>query len=185
MEQMDRLHQLADYFLPSTRLVLALVAVMFTLMLILHGSPLALLPLLCGVLLVWDYFRNSGVWIAFRAFRQGDLLRARRCLRSVHLPVLLSPQSRAYYHWLKGVGEATDGRYEAARVYLLIATTGELRTENDRSLVHCLLAEVALQTGAAEAARDHLRLANALSHHADVGRIIQRLKARLSAAGGG
>ena len=170
--------------MPRTRLVLALVGVMLTLMLVLHASPLAAVPLLASLLLIWDYCRNNGVWIGFRAFQQGDLLRTRRSLHSVRWPGLLSATSRAYYHWLKGVLEASDGRYEAARVYLLIAATGALRTENDRSLVQCLLAEVALQTGAMEAARNHIRLANALAHHADVGHIIQRLRARLAAAGG-
>lgn len=178
---MERLHQFGDYFMPHTRLVLALIGITLTLMLVLHASPLAALPLLASVLLIWDYFRNSGVRIAFRAFQQGDLRRARRSLEHVRWPTLLSPSSRAYYHWLKGVMEAADGRYQAARVYLLIAATGELSTENDRSLVQCLLAEVALQGGDVEAARNHIRLANALSHRADVGSIIQRLRARLEA----
>ena len=41
---------------------------------------------------------------------------------------------------LRGIVEATDNRFTAARVHLLVAATGKLRTENDRSLVQCLLA---------------------------------------------
>ncbi|WP_127476845.1 hypothetical protein [Sulfurivermis fontis] len=176
---MERLYTFSDFFMPHQRLVLALLCAALTLMLASQASPWTIVPLLCGLLLLWDYVRNSGVWIGFRAFRQGQLPRVRRSLRSVRWPQLLSPRSRAYYHWLRGVLEAADGRLEAARVHLLVAATGALRTENDRSLVQCLLAELALQQGNRAAAAEHVRLANALGHHGEVAHIITALRRRL------
>lgn len=176
---MDRLYKFSDFFTPHQRLILALLCVALTLMFASHASAWTVLPLLCGLLLLWDYVRNSGVWIAFRAFRQGNLPRTRRTLASVRSPRLLSRRSLAYYHWLRGVLDAADGRLQAARVHLLVAATGALRTENDRSLVQCLLAELALQAGDRKTAAEHVRLANALGHHGEVAHIITALRRRL------
>lgn len=175
----ERWIRLGDYFMPHMRLLLALLCSVAALMLALRVNPLAALPLVGAVLLVWDYFRNSGVWIGFRAFRGGNLPRVRRTVEAVRWPALLSGRSRAYFHWLKGVIEAADGRYQAARVHLLLSAAGALRTENDRSLVQCLLAEMALQENDIDRARDHVQMANALAHHATVARIIQSLLSRL------
>lgn len=180
-KRMERLHAFCDFFAPPQRLVLALLCVALALMLATRASPWSLVPLACGFLLLWDYVRNSGVWIGFRAFRQGRLARVRRSLRSVRWPQWLSPCSRAYYHWLRGVLEAADGRLEAARVHLLVAASSALRTENDRSLVQCLLAELALQQGNRTAAAQHVCLANALGHRGEVARIITALRRRLDA----
>ncbi len=160
-------------------MVTALLCMALAMMLILNASPLAALPLLMSVALVWNFFRDSGVWIAFRAFRQGNLPRVRRNVATVRWPHMLSASSLAYYHWLKGALDAADGRFEAARVHLLVAAVGALQTENDRSLVQCLLAEVMLQLGDRATARDHLKLANALAHHGDVAPIIQALRRRV------
>ena len=102
-----------------------------------------------------------------------------RRVMSMRWPNMLSHPSLAYYHWMKGVVDVSDGRFAAAKVHLLVAASGKLRTENDRSLVHCLLGEVALQEGEPEVAREHLRHATALQHHPEVDRIIGALSARL------
>lgn len=175
----ERIYAITDRFLPHSRLVLALLCMVLTLMWAINASPLAVLPLSAALLLVWDVARNSAVWIGFRAFRQGNMPRVRRLLESVHWPQLLSMRSTAYYHWLKGAVEVADGRYEAARVHLLVAAAGQLRTENDRSLVQCLLAELALQQGHRQRAIDHLQLANALAHNANVAPVIQSLHRRI------
>lgn len=179
---MERLYKFSDFFTPHLRLILAMLCGALTLMFASHASPIFVLPLLSGLLLLWDYFRNSGVWIGFRAFRVGNLLRVRRSLDSVRWPHLLSRRSLAYYHWLRGVLDAADGRLQAARVHLLVAATGALHTENDRSLVQCLLAELALQEGNAASAAEHVRLANALEHHGEVAHIITALRRRLDGA---
>ncbi|PKM46194.1 MAG: hypothetical protein CVV05_04265 [Gammaproteobacteria bacterium HGW-Gammaproteobacteria-1] len=182
-DSVDRFYRFSDFFAPHLRMTLALICGALTLMLASHASPAAAIPLLAAAALVWNYIRDGGVWIGFRAFRQGNLRRVRRSLESVRWPHLLSRSSLAYYHWLRGVLEAADGRLQAARVHLLVAAAGALRTENDRSLVQCLLAELALQEGNRTVAAEHVDLANALAHHADVSRIIAALRRRLDGQG--
>lgn len=145
----------------------------------LHATWYAWLFTLSAVWLVWDALRNGTVWYGFHAFRSGNHTALRNAMLSMRWPNMLSRQSLAYYHWMKGVVDVSDARFAAAKVHLLVAASGMLRTENDRSLVHCLLGEVALQEGEPEVAREHLRHAAALQHHPEVDRIIGALSARL------
>ena len=164
---------------PDSRLLIALLAVMCSLYLAFNVSPLAAGFAVVALWLVWDALRHGSVWYGFHAFRRGDLASVRYAMVQIRWPNLLTQESRAYYHWLKGVIDMADSRFAAAKVHLLVAASGQLRTENDRSLVHCLLAEVALQENEADVAREHLHHARALQHHPDADRIIRNLTARL------
>ncbi len=146
--------------------------------------PYVSLPLLLlSLLLLWDGLRNADVWPAFRAFRRGDLGRMRLLLLEVRWSEYLSPVSRAYYHWLLGVADAADGRLAAARVQLLVAVGSDhLRSSNDRCLIHCLLAELAIQQGVESEAQEHLRIARSLEHHREVAAMLNALQQRLQAA---
>lgn len=132
-----------------------------------------------AVWLPWDAMRNGTVWSGFDAFRRGDIQSVRYAMRQMRWSGMLSKRALAYYNWLKGVVDLADGRFAAAKVHLLAAASGDLHTENDRSLVHCLLGEVALQEQEPELAREHLRHARALQHRPNVERIIASLASRL------
>ncbi len=134
---------------------------------------------LLAIWLTWDALRNGTVWHAFHAFREGNISAVRAAMEQVRWPNMLSSEGLAYYHWLKGVVDMADGRLAAAKVHLLVAASGSLRTENDRSLVHCLLGEIALQEQETEVAREHLKHARALQHRPHVDRIIDNLTVRL------
>ena len=164
---------------PDSRLLVALLALLCSLYLAFNVSPLAGLFAVVALWLIWDALRHGSVWYGFHAFRRGDLGAVRLSLVQMRWPNLLDVESRAYYHWLKGVIDVADSRFAAAKVHLLVAASGQLRTENDRSLVHCLLAEVALQESDKAAAHEHLRHARALQHHPNVDRMINSLSSRL------
>ncbi len=164
---------------PDVRLIIAMMCLMAGFYLALHGAWYAVLFTLLALWLVWDALRNGTVWHGFHAFRRGNHTVVRNAMLLMRWPNLLSRQSLAYYHWLKGVVDMSDGRFAAAKVHLLVAASGLLRTENDRSLVHCLLSEVAMQQEEPEVAREHLRHATALQHHPEVDRIIASLASRL------
>lgn len=174
-----RLFSAGDYLPPFIRLLLAVSLFIYGIYLLFHNPVVAIAPLFLTAWLVFDYLRNGAVWLAFKCFRKGDLEAVRHLLGQTFWPQYLSSVSLAYYHWLKGVLESADERYAAARVHLLVSASGQLLTENDRSLVQCLLAEVALQDGDMETARQHTKMANALEHHNHVAGIIQSLTSRL------
>lgn len=170
--------RLPDLVEPDLRLLLGLGLVATAVYLAARGLSVAGSLALPGGLLLWDGVRNSGVWIAFRAFRQGDMAAVRRGLATVRWSHLLSPPARAYYHWLKGALDVADGRLAAARVHLLVAAAGELKTANDRALVQCLLAETALQDGDLAGARRHIELARGLSSNPGTDRMVAALAGR-------
>jgi hypothetical protein len=165
---------------PDSRLVICAIILFCGFYILFHRSPLAIPFFLVSVLLCLDVLRNSSVWYGFNAFRRGDLAMVNYALQQVRWPRLLSPQSLAYYNWLRGVKEIAEQRYAAAKVHLLVAINGELKTQNDRSLLHCLLAEIALQEGEGDIAREHIKHAATLEHRPEVNRIIQSLTQRLT-----
>ncbi|MCW8973526.1 MAG: hypothetical protein OQL05_09650 [Gammaproteobacteria bacterium] len=159
---------------------MALLGFICALYLSLQTSWFAWLFTFVALWLTWDALRNGTVWHGFDAFRAGNISAVRNAMEQTRWPNMLSPRSLAYYHWLKGVVDMADSRFAAAKVHLLVAASGSLHTENDRSLVHCLLGEIALQEQESEVAREHLRHARALQHRPHVDRIIASLSARLN-----
>lgn len=177
--RINTVYRIVHQYSPDSRLLLSLLAFVCSLYLAYNVSPLAGLFAVVGVWLIWDALRHSSIWDGFRAFRRGDLSEVRFSLSQVRWPHLLNAESLAYYHWLRGVVEMADARFAAAKVHLLVAASGRLHTENDRALVHCLLAEIGLQENEITVAQEHLHHARALQHHPDVDRIIRNLSARL------
>ncbi len=175
-----KLQRLVHHYAPDIRLIVSAISLVCSLYITAQLSPFAIIFLVVSALLFIDVIRNSSVWYGFGAFRQGDMARVDYALQQVRWPQLLSPQSHAYYSWLKGVKEVSEQRYAAAKVHLLLAINGKLKTQNDRSLLHCLLAEIALQEGESDTAREHLKHAAALEHHPEVDRIIQSLGQRIT-----
>lgn len=163
----------------DSRLLLAALIIISSLYLSFNITVYAVALVVVAFWLTWDALRHGSVWYGFNAFRRGEMGTVRYALSQVHWPKLLDTESLAYYHWLKGVVDVSDGRFAAAKVHLLVAASGQLRTENDRSLVHCLLAEVALQESSMQEASEHLRHARALKHHPEVDRMIAALAARI------
>lgn len=164
---------------PNTRLLLSPLLVFCAVIALPLHISVALLLLCAALLALWLYLRHGGVWSAFRAFRAGRMYDVEKFVMQIHWPKLLNATSQAYYYWLRGVVEMVEGRFAAARVFLLLSACGALKTENDRALVQCLLAEVSLQLGEKDVAADHLQLANKLAHHPDAVAIMQSLHKRM------
>lgn len=177
---LNKLKSYVHHYSPDVRLIVSVICLGCSLYITAHRSFIAVPFFLISALLFVDVIRNSSVWFGFAAFRRGDMAMVNYALKQVYWPQLLSPQSNAYYNWLKGVKEASDGRLAAAKVHFLVAINGELTTQNDRSLLHCLLAEIALQDSEPEIAREHLKHAMALEHHPDVERILRSLSQRIN-----
>lgn len=174
------LRRFIQQYSPDSRL---LVAALFTILAIYLGLQLVVLALLfffAALLLLWDALRHGTVWPAFDAFKTHRHEQLYVLLEAIRWPSLLAPRSLAYYNWLKGVQDIGAQRLAAAKIHLLAAASGPIRTETDRSLIHCLLAEVAIQQAEGEVAAEHLRHAAALAGSDNIRRLIERLQARLN-----
>lgn len=164
---------------PALCLSLAAVAVIGGSVAIGSGWAVGWLGIGAGLWLLGSCLRSGGVPQAFAAFKDGDMHAVRTRIHRVPWVRMLSPQNRAYYQWLKGAVLAADGALRAARKALLSAATGAIQTENDRSLIHCLLAEVSGRLGEQDAAHHHLQLARSLDHQPGVDAMIEAIAARL------
>lgn len=135
------------------------------------------------VLFAVGYFRYGTVWLAFRAMRKGHIDRVRRLVAQIKWPSFLNSQHRAYLHWLKGSLALADGDATGACGLLQCALHGKLRTSNDRSLVACTLAELAVAKDDNASAREFLDLACSEPHRQQVDDIIAKLERAIIAGG--
>ena len=134
-----------------------------------------------GALLIWGYFRSGSLWLALAAYRTGNVERMRDHVRCVRWPRLLSPRWRAYYHWLQGVTLAIEGRIAPARDHLLQSRRWRFRSQHDRSIMECQLADMAIRCGEPAQAWGHLRQARTLVHHPGVDALIASVEDRIPA----
>lgn len=136
--------------------------------------------LLAAAALVYAHFRNGTVWLAFHALRGGDSEEARRLLDAIRRPGWLDRQSRAYYEWIRGTLALEAGNREDAVDRLRAALEGGLRTDHDRCVVACVLADTLLDLGGREEAAALLRRARALPHREELDPEIDRVESRLA-----
>jgi hypothetical protein len=134
-------------------------------------------------LLVVGHFRYGTVWFAFRAFRRGNLPKARRLLARVRNPDHLSSRFRAYYDWMQGAFAIDDGEPEKAIDLLDRAFTGGLQTDHARCGVALLMATALLDMGDRETATEVLERARTIAHRPSLRPVFESLEARLADGG--
>jgi hypothetical protein len=162
-------------FSPGIRWALVVLAGTLAGVQLAQGRWEGLIFVVVALLLAWGHFRHSTVHAAFQACRRGNLAGARALLAAVPDPRRLTRKDQAYYHWLNGGFLAGDGKMEEARAAMQLAADGALRTDSDRALVNCQLAELALGAGDREAAEEHLRIARSLPHKPQVAEVLAQL----------
>jgi tetratricopeptide (TPR) repeat protein len=167
-------------FSPWLRIVLAVMGSMAALLAFLAGRwLLGSAYLLAAALFLHGQRRYATVWRAFRAFRDRDMKRVETLLEQVDKPDRLYPRHRAAYDWMQGVLAADRGDFEEARMLLKGAVEGAIRTDQNRSIIHFHLAEVAKLQGDTQAARDHLGEAKKLTNDPELKDLIAAQEERL------
>lgn len=170
-------------YTPTSRIILAVACVLVGTLALVRGPAISGWLLLgTAILVIAGYWRAGTVWLAWRAARLGNLTRAQQLLTQVPSPRRLAPQQRAYYDLLMGLTLREQGDAARARGFLEAAVAGRLRTENDRSLAHLHIAEVALVSGDVSAARAHLLKARSLSHRPEIAAALTQVETQLPAA---
>ena len=170
-------------FSSPTRVVLAVAALAYGLWLVAAQEYRGLVLVLVAILLIVGYFRYGTVWLACRALRKGDSSRADRLLSEIRYPEKLSPQNLAYYNLVKGAIAAERGDLNSATQLLDASQRGALRTSNDRSLVSCYLAHLALKRGDRVGAQRHLEQARSQKHRPSVEALINNVQTAFSSEG--
>lgn len=152
-------------FTPTLRFLLAAAVAVFAVSQLARGERSAYLLLLAAALLVAGHFRYGAIRPAFFAMRRGEVESARRLIRSVKRPNLLSPQSRAYWHWIQAVIAADlDKDLGRAESQMRLAVEGALRTSHDRCIATATLARIVGYRGDLDRARGLLAEAKKIPH---------------------
>lgn len=152
------------YSLPL-RILLAAIAVTYGTYQLANGQQSAMLLLFAAALLIYGYFRYGAVRPAFSAMQRGDLKTARKHIGSIMFPQWLSPQSKAYFHWVNAVLTLEDfGNADSAVEQMQLAIGGKLRTSHDRCVATAMLAHVEAAAGDVQRASALLEQARQIPH---------------------
>ncbi|MEL6590410.1 MAG: tetratricopeptide repeat protein [Bacteroidota bacterium] len=116
------------------------------------------LGLLMGFgLLVWGYFRNGSVYLAYWRLRRDQYDKADRLLDEVQRPKWLGRVVQGYYYLCRGHIAFHEQRYTEAQMHF--RTAYELRPPNgnDRALILLNLAQLSNIQGDKKQARQYLK----------------------------
>lgn len=169
-------------FPPRVRLVILAVVAALGAAEAARGRGAGWVLLVGAALLGYGAVRHGTVWIAFRAYRRGDLDAMERHLRGVWKPQWLRPEDRAYHDLLAGVAAHRRGDAALARRHFAAALAGPLPTTNIRAVAHYHAAGASLDDGDPAAARDHLASARELPHAAALDAPLAAVEERLPGA---
>lgn len=167
---------------PFVRWVLVLIGLAAGAIQLRRGEWVGWIVIAAAAVLAAGYWRNATVWLAFRAYRRGDLAGIERHLGAVRDTTRLSSENRAYYDFLHGVIAQARGNLEEAGKSFSAAAGGPLRTSNMRSVVHHHLAVISLERGDKSAARSHLDEARRWPHNAHVAELLGTTERQLTSS---
>ena len=168
---------------PRIRLFIIAFAVTYGVIRMSQGDRSAWLLFVAASVLVIGHFRNGPIRPAFMAIQKGRIDEARKLMSSIRYPHLLSAQSRAYYHWIRGIMAANDpADLPLAEKEIQLAIDGALRTPNDRCLAIASLAEVVAQSNDLTRANGLLDQAIQSSPNSTTSGYLESLRSRLRGA---
>lgn len=166
-------------FTPRIRLLLIVVAISFGCVELTRGGDSSYLPFIAAALLVIGHFRYGPIRPAFIALQRGQFDEARTLLGSIRYPSLLNGQSKAYFHWIRGVLATLEpADLATAERELQLAAHGKLRTSNDRCIATAALAEVLFLARDFDRSKSVLEEAAQISHSAAAAQMLDALRVR-------
>ncbi len=168
------------------RIVLILAITATAVLLLSRGEwGIGALFLVAGTLQVISYFRNGTLWLAVRAYQQGDPKAAELLLCQIQYPELLQKRAQPQFHFLKGITTFSHGELAKAEPHLLQALSAVASlSPGSACMVHCMLASVEGSRGNHSGARQHLEAARSNPHPAALDQLIAETEQRMGAAAG-
>jgi tetratricopeptide (TPR) repeat protein len=130
-------------------------------------------------LVVWGYFKNGTVYLAWRKLKKQQYDDAERVLRQTKYPHLLKKEQRGYYHFSMGLICMNRADYEPAFENFKAALVFGVRTENNAAIANLNLAAIALERGNEAEAKSYLETARSLKYSEALEPELQKLETRL------
>jgi len=146
-----------------------------------RGSTAATyLTLVAVVLVVWGYFRNGTVALAFGKIKKQDFTTAESVLRQTRFPEFLKKEQQGFYHFTLGFIEANKNNSEEAYKQFKDALKFGVKTENNVALINLNLAEIEADRGNVSQAKAHLHIARALKYDPKLEDEISRIDSKIN-----
>jgi len=165
------------------RIVIVLVAASYGGYKLTNGDQSGNLLLAAAAIFFIGHFRYGPIRPAFMAMRRGQIDVAQKHIATIKFPSLLSPQSRAYLHWIHGVIAAQDtNNLLHAEEQMRLALDGAIRTSHDRCLATATLAQIVAQNSDLERAQQILAEAEKIPHRKIALDYLNKLKAEFGKA---
>ena len=133
-------------------------------------------------LIVWGYFKNGTVFLAFQQLKKENYLKAEQFLSKIKNPNLLKKFQKSYYHFIKGFIELNKQNIDNSYIEFKKALELGLRTENDTSIVTLNLASIELERKNYEKAKTYLDQTKKLNHKLELNSEVERIEKEINAA---
>jgi len=133
-------------------------------------------------LIVWGYFKNGTVYLAFRQLKKENYQKAEQLLGKIRRPEHLKKSQKGYYHFTKGFIELNKQNLDVAYLEFVAALTIGLRTQNDTSIVTLNLASLELERKNLKEAENFLVQTKNLNHKHQLNSEIKRIELELNEA---
>lgn len=133
-------------YTPFVRIIIGLLGIgMAYNFYLMRNTSSTYLVLLAVGLIVWGYFKNGTVYLAFKQLKKDNHEKAEKLLLKIKYPNLLTKSQKSYYHFIKGFIELHKDNLDVGCKELTQALEIGLRTENDTLIATRTLAAIKLE----------------------------------------
>lgn len=168
---------------PTVRAIIGVLGLFMAWKFYSNGNMTSTYMVLIGVgLIVWGYFKNGTVYMAFQQLRKENYGKAETLLMKTRYPELLKRSQKSYYHFTKGFIELNKQNNDLAYDELKTALDLGLRTQNDTSIVTLKLASLELGRRNLKEAENFISRTKDLNHKPELNIEIERIEAEINAA---
>jgi len=168
---------------PIVRIILGIVGIVMAWNFYSTGNMTSFYMVMVAIgLIVWGYYKNGTVFIAFQQLKKEDFQKAEQLLSKIKNPNLLKKSQKSYYHFTKGFIELNKQNIDNSYIEFKNALELGLRTENDTSIVTLNLASIELERKKYEKAKTYLDQTKKLNHKLELNSEIERIEKEINAA---
>lgn len=165
------------------RVLLILASLILGVVALVRGPARAgVLFLTAAAALIYGHYRYGTIWLAFRAYRRGEVERAASLLAQMRPTALLRKRDLAYYHFLRGAIAEQRGEGSVAAGAYANAVQGPRCPPDLRNLSVLRLAHLAADRNDDEGAREYIARIRKDRPHDDLLRALAELESRLPTA---
>jgi hypothetical protein len=132
-------------------------------------------------LMVWGYFTNGTVYLAFKKIRKQDYAGAEKILRQTRFPNQLTGIQKGFYHFANALVELNKNHLDEAYQEFTTSLSSGLRPSNNVAAAYLHMASIDLEKGRIAQARENLAKVKRLKYSDQLAPGIIKMEEQLNA----